>query len=191
MNAVLIRHTRIVAPPGVCYGRSDVPLADTFPEEARSVRERLPWVPAEVWTSPALRCRALAERLGAARVGIDLRLQELNFGAWEGRCWQDFRGPESEAWANDPWNQRPPSGETTAELWARVRELRAEMLAGDADRIALITHAGVIRAWRGLSTGRPLHELWSDPVEFGGIETGILADDPRAAVDGKFGASFL
>lgn len=191
MNAVLIRHTRVAAQPGVCFGWSDVPLADTFPEEARSVRERLPWLPAEVWTSPAQRCRVLAEQLGVTWVRVEPRLQELDFGGWEGRRWEDFRGPESEAWANDPWTRRPPGGETAAELWARVGELRAELLAGDTDRIALITHAGVIRAWRGLMTGRPLRELWSDPVEFGGIETAILADDPRAAADGKSGASFL
>ena len=191
MNAVLIRHTRIAALAGVCYGRSDVPLADTFTEDARVVRERLPWLPAEVWTSPAQRCRALAEQLGAAQVRIEPRLHELDFGAWEGRRWEDFHCPESEAWANDPWNLRPPGGETAAELWARVGELRAELLAGDTDRIALITHAGVVRAWRGLVTGRPLRELWFAPVEYGGIETAILADDPRAAADGKSDASFL
>ncbi|MDO8540654.1 MAG: histidine phosphatase family protein [Opitutaceae bacterium] len=191
MNAVLIRHTRVAAQPGVCFGWSDVPLADTFPEEARSVRERLPWVPAEVWTSPALRCRALAERLGAAQVRIDPRLQELDFGAWEGRRWEDFHCPASEAWALDPWNERPPGGETAAELWARVHELRAELVARDADRIALVTHAGVIRAWRGLTTGRLLREQWSEPVEFGGIETAISVGDPRVAAAGKSGASAL
>ncbi len=178
MNAVLIRHTRIVVPPGVCYGRSDVPLADTFPVEARSVRERMPWVPVEVWTSPALRCRALAERLGAAQVRFEPRLQELNFGAWEGCRWEEFRGPVSEAWARDPWNVRPPGGETAAELWARVNELRAELLARNADRIALVTHAGVIRAWRGLTTGRSLRKLWSEPVEWGGIEATISTSEP-------------
>ncbi|MCX6951418.1 MAG: alpha-ribazole phosphatase family protein [Verrucomicrobia bacterium] len=175
MNVVLIRHTRIVAPPGVCFGRSDVPLAATFPDEAEDVRARLPWVPAEVWSSPAPRCRALADRLGAARVRLDPRLQELNFGAWEGRRWDDFRSPESEAWALDPWNQRPPGGESAAELWARVDALRADLLTRGGDRIAIVTHAGVIRAWRGLTAGKSLREVWSEPVEFGGILGGIHA----------------
>jgi len=170
VKTVLIRHTRVAVPPGVCYGRTDVPLAETFAEEARSVRERLPWEPAEVWTSPALRCRALAERLGAAPVRIEPRLRELDFGAWEGRRWEDFRGPESEAWALDPWGRRPPGGETAEELWKRVGELRSELIAAKADRIALVTHAGVIRAWRGHVTGRSLNELWADPVAFGEIQ---------------------
>ncbi|MDO8545539.1 MAG: histidine phosphatase family protein [Opitutaceae bacterium] len=178
MNAVFIRHTRIVAPPGVCFGRSDVPLADTFPEEAIAVRKWLPWVPREVWTSPAPRCRALADRLGTVRVRIEPRLHELNFGAWEGRCWEDFRGPASEAWARDPWNERPPGGETAADLWARVSDLRADLIACDAERIALVTHAGVIRAWRGLTAGRTLRDVWAEPVAFGGVEMAILAGDP-------------
>jgi alpha-ribazole phosphatase len=170
VNAVLIRHTRVVVPAGVCYGRSDVPLADTFSEEARAVCARLSWVPTEAWTSPAQRCRALAGLLGTTCVRIEPRLQELDFGAWEGRRWEDFHDAESEAWANDPWNVRPPGGETAAELWARVGELRAELLARDSERIALVTHAGVVRAWRGLATNRRLREVWAEPVEFGGIE---------------------
>jgi alpha-ribazole phosphatase len=170
VKIVLIRHTRVLVPAGVCYGRSEVPLAETFAEEARSVRGRLPWEPAEVWTSPALRCLALADRLGAAPVRIEPRLWELDFGAWEGRLWEDFRGPESEAWALDPWSRRPPGGETAEELWDRVGELRSELIAADADRIALVTHAGVIRAWRGHETGRSLRELWADPVAFGEIQ---------------------
>lgn len=172
MNIVLIRHTRIVAPPGVCFGRSDVPLAATFPMEAADVRARLPWIPAEVWSSPAPRCRALAQLLGATTVRIDPRLQELDFGQWEGRRWDDFRSPESEAWALDPWRERPPGGETVAELWARVAAVRAELLACRAERVAFVTHAGVIRAWRSLTTGKTLAQLWAEPVEFGGIESG-------------------
>lgn len=172
MNVVLVRHTRIVAPPGVCYGRSDVPLAATFPTEAMDVRARLPWVPAEVWSSPAPRCRALAERLGATFVRIEPRLQELDFGQWEGRRWDDFRSRESETWALDPWSERPPGGETAAELWARVAAVRTELLARGAERVALVTHAGVIRAWRGLTTGKTLTQLWAESVEFGGIEPG-------------------
>ena len=72
MNAVLVRHTRSVVPPGVCYGRTEVPLADTFPEEARAVRERLPWVPPEVWrvrpsAAAGWRRVSVARRCGSSR----------------------------------------------------------------------------------------------------------------------------
>lgn len=90
-------------------------------------------------------------------------------GAWEGRRWDEFRGPESEAWALDPWRQRPPGGESGQEFWARVARLRAEFLALKLDRAVIVTHAGVIRAWRGLAEGRPLDAVMREPVPFGSI----------------------
>jgi len=60
----LIRHTRVAAPAGLCYGQLDIPLADTFAEEARAVREALahqfPAGLPPIWSSPSLRCRSLA-----------------------------------------------------------------------------------------------------------------------------------
>lgn len=173
MNAVLIRHTRLTKTvAGLCYGRAEVALADTFAEEAQAVVAALPWAPREVWTSPAARCRALADVLAAgAPVRVDARLQELNFGAWEGRRWETFYGLESEAWALDPWTRRPPGGETAAEMWARVAEVRAEVTALAADaRVMVVTHAGVIRMWNQLAAGGgPGPAVFTRDVGYGNI----------------------
>ncbi len=170
MNAVLIRHTRVTVPAGVCYGRTDVALADTFAVEAAALSARLPWAPLIVWTSPATRCRRLADWIAEGKqVHVDARLQELDFGAWEGRPWESFRGPESEAWALDPWRLRPPGGESGDEFIARVAAVRAEMLAAQAERVAVVTHAGVQRIWRLLAERLPPEACWAMPVEFGAI----------------------
>jgi alpha-ribazole phosphatase len=173
MKAVLVRHTRLVADvAGHCYGRADVALADTFAEEARALAEALPWMPGEIWTSPARRCRRLADVLAAgAPVTEVARLQELDFGAWEGRRWEEFRGPESEAWALDPWTLHPPGGETGNELWARVAAVRAEVMARGAEaRVLVVTHAGVIRVWRRLAAGgAPGPEVFADDVGYGSV----------------------
>ena len=42
MKVLLIRHTSVNMPPGTCYGQTDVPLADTFGQEAVDVRRRPP-----------------------------------------------------------------------------------------------------------------------------------------------------
>ena len=34
MEVTFIRHTSVDVPPGVCYGQSDVPLRDSFEQEA-------------------------------------------------------------------------------------------------------------------------------------------------------------
>ncbi len=173
MKAVLVRHTRLAGDvSGLCYGRAEVALAETFAEEASALRTVLRWPPREVWTSPSTRCRVLADALaGGASVRADERLQELNFGAWEGRRWETFRSPESEAWALDPWTLRPPDGETGLEMWARVAAARAEIDALSADaRVVVVTHAGVIRMWRRLAAGGgPGPAVFAEDVGFGRV----------------------
>ena len=146
MKAILVRHTRLAADvSGLCYGRADMALADTFAEEAKALAALLPWAPREVWSSPASRCRRLAEVLAAgAPVRVDARLQELSFGEWEGRRWETFHGPESDAWALDPWTRRPPGGETAREMWERVAAVHRSAQALDEDaRVLVVTHGGV------------------------------------------------
>ncbi len=169
MNGLLIRHTRVAIPPGLCYGRTNVPLAETFDAEAAAVRASLPWTPLAVWSSPAERCRRLAARLTAGEVRIEPRLAELDMGEWDGRRWDDLSGPVHEAWTADPWRTRPPGGESAEDLVARVGALRAEVMAARPERLVLVTHAGVIRAWRSIGEGRSLAELFAEPVGFGSL----------------------
>ncbi len=37
MEVILIRHTSVDVPPGVCYGQTDVPLKPTFEQEPESL----------------------------------------------------------------------------------------------------------------------------------------------------------
>ena len=36
MEVILIRHTSVDVPVGICYGQTDVPLKESFEEEAAS-----------------------------------------------------------------------------------------------------------------------------------------------------------
>ena len=152
MSVILLRHTRLAAVEGLCYGRTDVPLAASFTDELAVIRAGLAGVRlGAVWSSPATRCLRLAVALedkwhGRPARGVedhrrdahatsdfgvptDTRLQELDFGAWENCTWDSFRSPESEAWALDPWRLAPPGGESGAQLWARVGAFRTELLS--------------------------------------------------------------
>lgn len=179
MKIALIRHTRLAeTAAGVCYGRSEMPLAETFAVEVEQVRAALPWRPELIWTSPTRRCRALADALSApptsesatAAVREDSRLAELHFGVWEGQRWDDLKGPEVDWWMHDPWHARPPGGETADELIARVRAFRDELLAAAApERVAVVTHAGVIRAWRSLAESIALERAFAQAVPYGQV----------------------
>lgn len=161
---ILLRHPRPAVAPGVCYGRLDLepgPESDAEIAQALDATARL----TAVWTSPARRARPLAEAL-AARDGValvtDPRLWELDFGAWEGRSWDDIDRAESDPWAADPWHVAPPGGETFAALTARVAEVLAELPLG----AGLVCHAGPIRAARMIVSGASMAEVFADPIPY-------------------------
>ncbi len=149
-----LRHARVAVPPGVCYGRSDFPMTDGFDDEIMRLRAALPNGLKEIWSSPAGRCLHTAHALAAGlSLRTDARLLELDFGEWEGRTWDSFHDARSDHWAEDPWNRRPPGGETGAELAARVASCREEILSCAAGDVLIVTHAGVLRVWQGLTQG--------------------------------------
>lgn len=169
MNILLVRHTQTAVPAGLCYGRTDVPLADTFPAEAAAVRAALSPPPWRLVSSPAARCRRLAEFLGAP-IASDERLRELDFGAWENRLWTELPRAETEPWLADFVHRRPPGGESFGELAARAAAALADLTRSDDVRpLVVVTHAGVIRALLARAEGRPLAEAFGTPVPFGSV----------------------
>lgn len=147
---VAVRHAPI-AVAGLCYGRTDVEAALPAPDAARTIAERLPRLPGAIWTSPSSRCLTPAIHLGqmiGVSVTSDDRLQELDFGRWDGRPWweiEEREGSALAAWMADWVVGRPPSGESLADLERRVRAWM-----GERPQIPtlVLTHAGVIRALR-------------------------------------------
>ena len=85
MEVILIRHTSVDVPPGVCYGQTDVPLKPTFEAEAAVTAENLKaYLPFDhVYTSPLTRCVRLATYCGYPDAERDKRIMEINFGDWE------------------------------------------------------------------------------------------------------------
>ena len=167
MSLYLIRHARVGCAPGLCYGQLDVPLADSFAEDARAVGETLaaqfPNGLPPVWSSPSLRCRRLADALNVP-YRTDARLLELNFGAWEGRTWHELDSPEARHWGDNWQTAAPPQGESLPQLIARLRTFLDEL--GDAEA-TLVTHAGPIRALHHLLLGETLEAAFRRPVGYG------------------------
>ncbi|MGB3457594.1 MAG: alpha-ribazole phosphatase [Litorimonas sp.] len=167
MALTLLRHTTPDVAPGTCYGRTDLALADSFPAEAEAVLAALPGVD-RIVSSPLRRCRRLAEHIADARalsVGIDPRLVEMDFGAWEGLAWSDIPRDELDAWAADFLHARPHGGESVAELRARVRDA-LDYWTRPAGRTLLVTHAGVVKA--ALARGER-SEDYGASLDFGGM----------------------
>ena len=84
----MVRHTRVGVPKGTCYGWSDVPVADTFEEEAANTKKHLDDIfkehaPDIVFSSPLTRACKLAAYCGYDTPLLDNRLKEMNMGEWE------------------------------------------------------------------------------------------------------------
>ncbi|MCR4467753.1 alpha-ribazole phosphatase [Burkholderia sp. SCN-KJ] len=175
MDLVLIRHPAVAVEPGVCYGRSDVPLAAPAEAGARTMREHLAALgaplPAQVWTSPLTRCASVAERLAHAfdvPLRRDAGWQEMDFGAWELQRWDDIDRAALDAWAADLMHACAHGGESVARFVERVARVAGEVAQADAPQWA-ITHAGVIRAFASHALRVPLDTLLSRPVPTGGV----------------------
>lgn len=115
MEVYLIRHTTPAITPGLIYGHLDVDLTDSFLEELKTVKQKLPPVLDAVYSSPSRRCTQLAQQL-AADVIVDHRLSELNFGDWEGKTWDTIDPQDSRAWMDDFVNVPAPGGESMVQM---------------------------------------------------------------------------
>lgn len=171
MRIYLIRHTQALVPPGTCGGWSDWPLADDFESASKRILAALPSQIARVESSPLARCQQLAGNLSAhfaAPLSLDERLREVHFGAWEGRAWDDIPADELNGWMSDWVNVAPPAGENFLDLQSRVVSWWRD-LPDEDEPIAVVSHAGPIRALRCHLLGVAPENAFRFDVELGGI----------------------
>jgi len=166
VQVFLIRHPRPLIEAGRCYGRLDVDCEDPQPI-AEVLRASIP-AGTTIIASPLRRARRLAEAL-TPQVGIDERLSEIDFGDWEGKAWDDIDRAALDQWAADVLNFVPPGGESVAQLQSRGISFANELRAHRIPRVALVTHAGVIRALFGHWRQLPDHEWTQLKFEFGSM----------------------
>lgn len=158
MRLALLRHgPTLWNAQGRIQGRTDIPLSDEGFAKMRGLLPPPPFGEARVFVSTSRRARQTAEALGLIDATWDARLMEQNWGDWEGlsraailaRDGEDaFRRAGSEQ--GDAF--RPPGGESTAELHARVGGFLKDIAREDRDAIA-VAHLGVLRAAYTLATG--------------------------------------
>lgn len=156
----LIRHPKVAVAPGVCYGRSDVPLAGPVSALAAGLREQLP-AQFALLSSPATRCLTLASALGTPQ--IEPRLQEIDFGAWEMRSYDSIDRSLIDAWAADPMHFRAHGGESVAQMQARCLDALQAALQTHPENLVIVSHGGPIRVLAGHLRGLP-EQAWMQLV---------------------------
>lgn len=156
MKLWLVRHAQPLVEAGICYGASDI-AADPEATQvaAQTLAEVLP-LGVCVIASPLQRCERLAECLRGLRPDLSYtlepRLQEMDFGQWEGQRWDAIPRAELDGWTAtfDTW--RCGGAESVADVMRRVGAVWDETRVRQQSTV-WITHAGVIRAATLLAQG--------------------------------------
>jgi broad specificity phosphatase PhoE len=172
MKILLARHgeTRWNA-EGRYQGQMDIPLSEVGEGQARLLGERLKDVAiARAIASPLSRARRTAElALGEARLpqlDLDLDLQEIAHGEWEGLLASEIRERDPErlrAWREAPETVQMPGGESLQQVldraWPALEKAAAGL--GADDTLLIVAHDAVNRVLLCRILGLPLSRLWS------------------------------
>lgn len=192
----LLRHAPPLIAPSVCYGRLDVAADAALTVQAAqefataytvarsggvaknfSAPSGAPLAAAVLRYSPLQRCeqlqRALMAHNGdfALATHADPRLQEMDFGRWEGQPWDAIPRSEIDAWAAHLATYAPGGGESLVAMLQRVQIALQDSWAVDSQHgqsdVVWVTHAGVIRCVQWLllhGDNLPTSARWNLPA---------------------------
>jgi broad specificity phosphatase PhoE len=171
---VLIRHGQAIDVAGRCIGHTDVALSE---EGAAAIRHMAANVSRQRQTrlvSSDLQRASESARIISLATGchleIDARLREMNFGAWDGRTWDEILRDDSErlgAWM-ERWTEiAAPAGESAHHLLLRAAHWLDELAAQErhGDQIVVVSHAGWIRAAITHMLGYDIARMFEIPAD--------------------------
>lgn len=175
-SIVLIRHGHTEqTESGKLYSDPEAALTARGKEQANKVAG---WISVEtpeiLLSSPAWRVRATAEALGKS-LGLPVEivegLNEQSVGEWEGLSYLEIKKSEPELyrkWCEDPVKNAAPGGESITQLYERVSsDIKGIIATHHGKKIALVTHAGVIKSAIIDALGMPVDNFWRLSVPTG------------------------
>ncbi|KIX22215.1 phosphoglycerate mutase [Flavobacterium sp. 316] len=174
MEVYLIRHTETVCEKGICYGQADVAIQEPFEHLFQEIKDQLPSEEMKVISSPLKRCTVLADFLSNEKIEKDKRLMEMDFGNWELKNWNDIPQEELNPWMKDFVSVQVPNGESFEMLYERTLSFIEDLKKQQHKKVAIVTHAGVIRSFLCYQQNLPLKEAFQNKVTFGQIIKIIL-----------------
>ena len=169
MEIYLIRHTKPHITTNLCYGHTDLPLADSFADEWASLQRRIPLHFDAVYSSPLKRCHELAKLLTTKHLIVSEHLKELNFGHWEMKEWDKIDQLAFGNWMNNFVEVCVPGGESFRDLSGRVDKFFAELSRTSYETVAIVSHAGTIRTILAMILGMPLQNAFHFEIDYGSV----------------------
>ena len=169
MQIHVIRHTRLADGLKRCYGQPEMPVAESFKDDATQLKKLLQPPYDVVYCSPLQRCQLLAKELNLGEIRIEQALKEISFGSWENQYWDDIDRNQRDKWCNDYVNETPPGGENLRDLYNRVVDFITNLQSEEYKKVLLVTHAGVIRCIHAYFNNIALEKIFDIPVNFNEI----------------------
>lgn len=169
----IIRHTPPKIEVGTCYGSSDVDVNDDFKKKAALIKQMLcNYTPDYLFSSPLQRCSKLAKELfPCIKPQYDNRLQEMDFGHWEMKLWNEIKKDEMEKWSSDFINNAPPGGECFKDFNQKAIHFFNEINSTipQNSTAVIISHSGIIRCLLSKFLEIPLNKIFSLKINYGAV----------------------
>ena len=112
----------------------------------------------------------LSRELGIS-LNIDSRLNEINFGIWEGLTYNQIMEGWSDIatiWYNNPFDITPPNGEPFRDFFNRVDSFFKELKELKTYKnIVLVTHGGVIQILSTIINNDSINNRWKYNIKRG------------------------
>lgn len=168
MNIYLLRHGETEENKNkYYYGKLNVELNETGKLQAEKAGEMLKGIKFDsIYISERKRTRETALlALGNKQHKFmeDSRINEINFGEFEGKNYKEIQEKyplEYEEWNNN-WQQfAPPGGESYQTFYLRVESFIKDLLEIDNENILIVTHGGVVRSIYCYVLGGNLDFYW-------------------------------
>jgi alpha-ribazole phosphatase len=156
MKLWLVRHAQPLIQEGLCYGQLDIQADPVATQHAAQAIAPLLPAGTPLNCSGLQRAQQLAQAIqqqlartrhdqrDALLPNTDMRLNEMNFGIWEGVAWNEIPKTAFDRWTQDFDQHRFGGVEGVRDLLLRVHQALHEL--PPKDDAVWITHAGVIRA---------------------------------------------
>jgi alpha-ribazole phosphatase len=188
LDIYFIRHTSVGVSKAVCYGSSDVALSENFVYEKQEVWQKfqksaanMPSQTVHIYSSPLQRCKLLAEFLAyqistASPVQLDSRVQEMHFGDWEMKKWDELPIDSFQAWMTAFTDTKVPNGENLRLLHERTTNFLDFIVQKhekndslSPETVLVFAHAGSIRTMLTQCLGMPVENTFRFGMEYGAM----------------------
>jgi alpha-ribazole phosphatase len=175
MEIYLIRHTRVRLEEPTCYGWTDLDVADTFPQEAAATRQALSGITFDkVYCSPLRRAAKLAAFCGYPDAERDDRLREMWMGNMEMVPFSRVPEESIDEWYHHYMDIRMPGGESTVDLYNRMKSFFDELRQKPYRRVAVFYHGCAILCTKIYAGVVPPTAGFDEVPDFGSVTKIVL-----------------